>query len=181
LPRLSCRRRPVGRISRKRSNCPPEKYTFLHSITIGTMETSRRRTTQHCTSGHLSSWPTAKPFGILVINIDMRPAFERVRSSPRKGEAMYAVNAHGDYLVHPDPQPPVDANWQKDFPDLAASLGSTKAIARTFTDQTGRPGGLALAPALLAGKEWVGIIEACRTPSSWSRRRRSRTPPCWSG
>ena len=36
-----------------------------------------------------------KPFGILIINVDMRPALDRVRSSPRLGREVYVVNATG--------------------------------------------------------------------------------------
>jgi PAS domain S-box-containing protein len=109
--------------------------------------------------------PDGKPFGIVVINVDMRPAFDRIRSSASQGEQIYAVDAHGDYLIHPDPsrefgsQLRVSANWLTDFPDIAASIGSTESVAHIVPDQAGRPGGLTLAPALLAGKQWVGIIE----------------------
>ncbi len=109
--------------------------------------------------------PDGKPFGIVVINVDMRPAFDRIRSSASQGEQIYAVDARGDYLINPDPsrefgsQLRVSANWLTDFPDLAASIGSAESVAHIVPDQAGRPGGLTLAPALLAGKQWVGIIE----------------------
>jgi PAS domain S-box-containing protein len=106
-----------------------------------------------------------KPFGIVIVNVDMRPALARVRSAVRKGEAIYVVNARGEYLVNPDPSREIGeeqnapAHWQNDFPELAAALGSSESISRILPDQAGRPGGVALAPALLAGKEWLGIIE----------------------
>src|SRR5689334_18786043 len=34
----------------------------------------------------------ATPFGILIVDIDMRPAFERARASVRPGEQLYIVN-----------------------------------------------------------------------------------------
>jgi len=106
-----------------------------------------------------------KPFGIVVINIDMRPAFDRLRASARLGGKIYAVNKRGDYLIHPDParefgsQLGTSADWQADFPDLASSAGATQGIARIVPDQAGQPTGLALAPAILAGNEWIGVIE----------------------
>ena len=109
--------------------------------------------------------PDGKPFGIVIINIDMRPAFDRVRSSVRQGGEIYVVNKRGDYLVHPDPTREFGSdlgtptNWQKDFPDLAPSLGASDGVARIVPDETGKLGGEALAPALLAGNEWVGVIE----------------------
>jgi PAS domain S-box-containing protein len=109
--------------------------------------------------------PDGKAAGIVIINLDMRPAFDRVRTSGRQGESIYVVNKHGDYLVHPDRgrefgwQLGAHANWQSDFPDLASSVGSLQGVARIVPDPTGRSGGAALAPALLAGEEWVGVIE----------------------
>jgi hypothetical protein len=41
-------------------------------------------------------------FGIVVVNVDMRQVFDRIRISIRNGEAVYVVGRNGDYLVHPD-------------------------------------------------------------------------------
>jgi PAS domain S-box-containing protein len=107
----------------------------------------------------------AKPFGIIIINVDMRPAFDRVRSSARQGEGIYVVNERGDYLVHPDPSREFGSelgkptNWQSDFPILASSLRATQSVAQIVPDQAGRRGGIALAPAMLAGNEWVAVIK----------------------
>jgi PAS domain S-box-containing protein len=109
--------------------------------------------------------PSGKPFGIAIINVDMRPAFDRVRSAVRQGGQIYVVNKRSDYLVDPDPmrefgsQLGKPTNWQSDFPYLASLAGATQAVAYVVPDQAGRPGGAALAPALLAGKEWVAVIE----------------------
>jgi PAS domain S-box-containing protein len=106
-----------------------------------------------------------KPFGIIIINIDMRPAFDRVRASARQGGGIYVVNRRGDYLVHPDParefgtELGLSIRWPADFPELASSIGATQSIGLIAPDQAGQPAGIALAPALLAGKEWVGVIE----------------------
>jgi PAS domain S-box-containing protein len=101
-----------------------------------------------------------------VINVDMRKAFDRVRSSAWPGETIYVVNQRGDYLIHPDRSrefgwllgKPTD--WKADFPHLASLAGTTQASAEIVPDQASRPGGVAFAPALLAGVEWVGVIEA---------------------
>jgi PAS domain S-box-containing protein len=109
--------------------------------------------------------PDGKPFGIAVINIDMRPAFDRVRTAMRQGGEIYVVNKRGDYLVHPDrarefgSELGTPTNWQKDFPDLASALGASEGLARIVPDQTGKLGGEALEPARLAGSEWVGVLE----------------------
>jgi PAS domain S-box-containing protein len=110
--------------------------------------------------------PDGKPFGIIIINVDMRPAFDRVRSSVPEGRGIYVVDKQGDYLVHPDrprefgSELGKPANWQSDFPDLASALGATLVVAQIRPDHTGLPSGIALAPAFLAGSEWVGVIEA---------------------
>jgi PAS domain S-box-containing protein len=105
------------------------------------------------------------PFGILIVDIAMRPAFDRARGSVRPGEQLYIVNARGDYLVHPDPsrefgaQLGTPASWRSDFPALASVADTTRSVALVTKDSDGRPSGAVLAPVLLAGSEWIGIIE----------------------
>ena len=109
--------------------------------------------------------PDGKPFGIVMINIDMRPVLDRVRSSVRPGENVYVVNERGDYLVHPDParefgsQFGTPTDWRSDFPYLAASLGAPQGVAQIAPIKPDNRAGVALAPAVLAGSEWVGVIE----------------------
>ena len=108
--------------------------------------------------------PDGRPFGIVVATADMRPALERVRSSPRNGEMVYVVDTKGNYLAHPDrtrefgSQRGVPADWRKDFPDLAPSIGATKSVARAVQTGAGGHDGMALVPVLLAGSEWVAVI-----------------------
>jgi PAS domain S-box-containing protein len=109
--------------------------------------------------------PGGKPFGIFVINVDLRPAFDRIRSSARPGENVYLIDEAGDYLIHPDRArefgsmlgKPTD--WRRDFPAIATALGATGSVARIVTDQGGRPEGIALAPAILAGNERVAVVK----------------------
>jgi PAS domain S-box-containing protein len=106
-----------------------------------------------------------KPFGLFMVNVDMRRAFDRVRSSVLPGETIYVVNKQGDYLIHPNRSREFGAllgkpnDWKADFPHLAAQAGATQGSADIVPDQAAQPGGIALAPALLAGVEWVGVIE----------------------
>jgi PAS domain S-box-containing protein len=108
----------------------------------------------------------AKPSGILVVDIDMRPAFERARSPLQPDELTYVVSTRGDYLVHPDAsrefgsQIGSPGNWKDDFPSLAPGLEAAHSVAQIVPDEAGRPGGAALAPALLAGRELLGVIIA---------------------
>ena len=74
-----------------------------------------------------------KPFGIFMINVDMRRAFDRARTSAGPGESIYVVNRQGDYLIHPDRSrefgwllgKPND--WKADFPHLAHWLEPSAA------------------------------------------------------
>jgi PAS domain S-box-containing protein len=105
-------------------------------------------------------------FGIVVINVDMRQVFDRIRISVRPGESVYVVGRNGDYLVHPDrtrefgSQLGTPTHWQSDFPYFAALTGSTQSAAQVVPGSDGKPGGAALASAILAEDQWVGIIRA---------------------
>src|SRR3954447_16489779 len=109
--------------------------------------------------------PDSKPFGIIIANIDMRPALDRVRSTASAGGEIYVVNSRGDYLVHPDRAREFGAlhgttnDWRRDFPFFAARAGQPQGSTQLTSDRSGRPSGAAIAPALLAGKEWLAIIE----------------------
>lgn len=109
--------------------------------------------------------PDGKVFGIFIATIDMRPALDHVRSSALEGGQIYVVNDRGEYLVHPNParefgaELGTQADWRVDFPFLATALGAPQGTAHAVADQAGRRGAAALAPALLAGKVRVGIIE----------------------
>jgi len=109
--------------------------------------------------------PDGKRFGMIMINLDMGPAFNRIRAAVRPGEQIYLVNARGDYLIHPDRTQEfgtllgTPADWRKDFPYFASTVGGRKQSSRVMRDHDGQPGGVAIAPVVLAGKEWVAIIE----------------------
>ncbi|MBI5265567.1 MAG: PAS domain S-box protein [Bradyrhizobium sp.] len=114
--------------------------------------------------------PEGKAFGIIVVDVDMRAAFERVRASVQPGEQVYIVGRDGDYLVHPDRAREFSAHsgktqWQNDFPYFAALVGTQQSIGEVIDDRDGRLAGAALASTLLAGKEWIGVIQAASNAS----------------
>jgi PAS domain S-box-containing protein len=106
-----------------------------------------------------------RPFGIVIINVDMRPVFAHVRSSARPGGEIFVVNERGDYLVNPDRQREFGSqlgnptNWKADLPELAVPLTSVDSTSRVVRDKAGERGGGALATARPAGGEPIGIIE----------------------
>ncbi|MBR0794196.1 PAS domain S-box protein [Bradyrhizobium jicamae] len=110
--------------------------------------------------------PDGKPFGIVIINADMRSTLESVRESARPGERVYVVDAGGNYLVNPDrarefgAQLGTATDWRHDMPNLAGALGTTQGVAKIVDGQAGREDCVvALAPTLLAGREWVAVID----------------------
>ncbi len=109
--------------------------------------------------------PDGKPFGLLMVDLDMRPVFEHLRNAVRPGGELYVVNQRGDYLFHPESDREFaskrgkDTRWQDDFPTLASATGTTERFARILPDSADRPGGVAFAPVLLAGHEWIAVIE----------------------
>jgi PAS domain S-box-containing protein len=113
---------------------------------------------------------SGKLFGIFIISVDMRPAFDRVRSSAQSGENAYLIDERGDYLVHPDRSREFGSmrgkptNWRSDFPPIAGSLDTTQSVSLILPDQAGRPGGIALVPAMLAGNQRVAVIKT--TPNA---------------
>jgi PAS domain S-box-containing protein len=110
--------------------------------------------------------PGRQLFGIVVINIDMRTAFEHIRTSAWPGEQIYVVGGNGDYLLHPDQsrefgsQLGRPARWQDDFPSFAFLANAAGSASQIVTGSDGKPGGVALSSAILAGGRWVGIIQA---------------------
>ena len=106
-----------------------------------------------------------KPFAVIVIEINMRDELDRARGSVRPGETAYVVDGQGNYLVHPDRarefggQTGTAADWRRDFPYLAQSLGTPQGFSRMVESAGGRPNGVALAPALLADNQWIAVIE----------------------
>ncbi|WP_426410367.1 PAS domain S-box protein [Bradyrhizobium ganzhouense] len=103
-------------------------------------------------------------FGIVVINVDMRQVLDRIRITTRRGEQVYVVGRNGDYIVHPDrtrefgSQLGTPTRWQDDFPYFADVTGSTQGVTHVVPGSDGKPSGTAIAPAILAEGQWVGII-----------------------
>jgi PAS domain S-box-containing protein len=87
--------------------------------------------------------PDGTAFGIVLIDIDMRPAFARIRAARRDGGHAYVVNERGDYLVHPDPAREfafatgAPARVQDDFPRSAQLLTQDDTVPQVLQDRAG--------------------------------------------
>ncbi len=110
--------------------------------------------------------PDQKPFGIVIINLDMRPILRELAASPQPGSTIYVVDDRGNYLVHPDPSREFAADlgkpqrWQDDFPGLAASFDTGEAKTNRITDSRGQPILAALQSVVLAGGPRVAVLES---------------------
>ena len=110
--------------------------------------------------------PDGTAFGIVIINIDLRSAFDRIRSAGREGGRTYVVNQQGDYLVHPDAtqefgfETGMPARVQDDFPEFAQLLGQEGAAPRVLPDRSGADFGVGWETVRLAEGPRVAVIEA---------------------
>jgi PAS domain S-box-containing protein len=109
--------------------------------------------------------PSGDPFGIIIINLDLRPAFDRLRATTGPARQIFVVNDRGDYLVHPDRNrefgfdlgKPV--RWQQDLPEFAAALGGVESGVQLVRNSLGHRVGAALASARLANGPRIGVME----------------------
>ncbi|MES2196437.1 MAG: ATP-binding protein [Pseudomonadota bacterium] len=110
--------------------------------------------------------PDGKPFAIVVIKVDMRPAFDRIRSNPIDGGRSYVVNNLGGYLVHPDRDREFGfivgspAHIQDEFPDFPRILASGDTTPRVMQDRSGLRFGVGLAILRLADGPRIAVIQA---------------------
>jgi PAS domain S-box-containing protein len=106
-----------------------------------------------------------RPFGILIINLDLRSAFDLIRAAAPEGRQIYVVNDRGDFLVDPDRDREFGFEfdrpyrWQREFPDFAASLGPATAGIRLTSDVMGNRIGAAMTSVRLAQGPRIGVIE----------------------
>ena len=109
--------------------------------------------------------PDGKPFGIVVVNVDMRPLFASLAADTGDGRRIFVVNGDGDYLVHPDAsrtfgfQRGRRFRWVDDLPELAAAIGAGNSGASLVHDARGALIGAAISTVRPADGPPVGIIE----------------------
>lgn len=109
--------------------------------------------------------PDGRTFGVLVINVNMRPVFQRLRSSARDRAHVFLTNHRGDYLVHSDRAREFrfefgeSRRWQDDLPELAARFQGD-SLAGVFHDANGNRFFAAAASIRLAGQRDLVLVEA---------------------
>ncbi len=117
--------------------------------------------------------PDGQPFGILIINVDMRRAFAGIREAMRPGRDIFIINERGDYLVNPQLDREFGfefgrpARLQDDFPALAHALEANEASSEMIRDAAGERLGVAVVPvsiAALVNSPRVVMIETISDP-----------------
>jgi PAS domain S-box-containing protein len=109
--------------------------------------------------------PNGTAFGIVIINIDLRLAFDRIRSAGRDGGHAYVVNEQGDYLVHPNPalefgfEVGRPVRVQDDFPEFVQLLGQSDTVPRVLRDRAGADFGVGWQAVRLADGPRAAVIQ----------------------
>ena len=109
--------------------------------------------------------PDGKPFGIVVINVDMRPIFRELAASTQPGYQVYVVDERGNYLLNPDHSREfaVDLGkpqrWQNDYPVMAPLFTEDKVKSLFLTDDRSGESLFSLASVRLADGPRVGVLE----------------------
>jgi hypothetical protein len=127
-----------------------------------------------------------KPYGIVIVDVDMRPALDRARSSVRQGESAYLVGRNGDYLIHPDTarefgsQRGAPADWRRDMP-ISRAWPAQRKVSRSNPTRTVRPAASRSRRSYSPAVNGSPSSSRYRERSSWRRRRGSRTARLPSG
>jgi PAS domain S-box-containing protein len=108
---------------------------------------------------------SGQPFGILIVNLNMQPAFERLRAAMRSNHNIYLINAQGDYLVHPQPAREFGLELghayqvQDEFPELKGAGTTQTTAVKTLQAATGQKMAVALRPLRLLDQTSVVLLE----------------------
>ncbi len=106
-----------------------------------------------------------KVAGVLVINVDMARALDRLRESAEPGREVFVVNDSGDYLVHPDRAREFGfdlghrARIQGDFPALTNTIPASGTIDTVLDDTAGGDMIAAVTSFHLARGPRVSVVE----------------------
>ena len=109
--------------------------------------------------------PSGELFGILIINVDLRPTFSLMNLPEQPGGSVYLVDREGYYLHHPEERRTFgfalgrNERLQNDFPRAIAYLGGDEARVGLIRSQTGETFGAATLPLHLGGNQWLALVE----------------------
>jgi PAS domain S-box-containing protein len=104
--------------------------------------------------------PDGTPFGIVIVNVDLRPVLNHVRWLVPDEGPVYLVNERGDYLLHADPNREfgfalgTPVRVQDEFPASAELLTTVNPTSRFIEDRAGGRFGV--------GWQWVRLADGPR-------------------
>jgi len=108
--------------------------------------------------------PDGRRFGILVVNLDLRPFLAETRAlAPPNGD-IRIIDENGEYLLHPDPTREFRfdqggrSRLADDFPDLGP-LPTDVATQRLTRDINGKLFGVATAPGQIGQSRRFSVVE----------------------
>lgn len=105
------------------------------------------------------------PFGIVIINLDLRKAFALVRALSRDLQGTYIINRKGDYLLHPDESKTFGFEFgksfriQEDFPGLPDLGALTQSEALVVRHRDGRRMAVSLSPLSPLGSDSMIMVQ----------------------
>jgi PAS domain S-box-containing protein len=143
----------------------PVNQVYISPVELS-LATARRARIPVLRVASIVPGPDQKPFGMVMINVDMRPIFREISASPQPSGQIFVVDGRGNYLVHPDPSREfaVDlgkpGRWQDDFPELASSFASDGAKTGLITETQGQRALAGLQAVTLAGGPRVAVLES---------------------
>jgi PAS domain S-box-containing protein len=109
--------------------------------------------------------PDGARFGLVIINVDLRPAFAHIHSIASGDGHVYVVNERGDYLLHPDRSRTFGFEFgnpvrvQDDFPEFTELLATNNTAPLVIENRTGARVGVGMERVQLAGGPWVTVIQ----------------------
>ncbi|ABD87241.1 ATP-binding protein [Rhodopseudomonas palustris] len=109
--------------------------------------------------------PDGQLFGLLIVNIDLRPAFATLKARAAPDTTIYVVNERGDYLAHPDSEREFGFEFgtpfrvQDDFPAAARALAEGDPHPGLIEHRGGKRYGLAMASLRLGDGPPVSVVE----------------------
>ncbi len=108
---------------------------------------------------------SGKPWGIAIINVDMRIPFETFRKGAQPPTNAYLVDSRGNYLVHPDRTREFGFEFgkttriQDDFPIFSTLIKQRDPPPKITIDRDGRKVVLIVEPETLAGLAAIYPVE----------------------
>jgi PAS domain S-box-containing protein len=114
------------------------------------------------------SAPDGRPFGIVVIDFNLGPKFERIRAEIARDYQVAIVNAAGDYLLDSAPRREVPsgaratARIQDDFPQFDKALATGGGGNGIWRDREGVRHGVGWQTARIAGGHDITILVAAQ-------------------